>query len=175
MEYAIPKFLCAHFVQRQPRVFKCHAICVNGLAVATQNHDCLWNKVNNSPQLLFVGKEFGLSRLSVTSTGRGCKFLECGTKGRCGVPLTTLLLHIDLSAVWRHRGPPVHCSEISIEGQRIRTGRRRPDFTKGTTAVTGLDGILVAMQSYYPSIPRQASSLLSIPDLTRHLQRRKPI
>jgi hypothetical protein len=32
---------------------------VNGLAVGIQDHDCLWNKVNDSPQLLFVRKEFG--------------------------------------------------------------------------------------------------------------------
>ncbi|MGA7930762.1 MAG: hypothetical protein WCA20_32800 [Candidatus Sulfotelmatobacter sp.] len=102
MEHAIPEVIGAHFVERQPRVLKCHAICENGLAVATQNHDCLWNKVNNPPQLLFVGKEFGLSELYVISTGRGCQFQGCGTTGRCGVPLTTLLLHINLSAVWRH-------------------------------------------------------------------------
>src|ERR1700747_2973182 len=99
MEHAIPEVIGAHFVQRQPRVLKCHAICVNGLAVATQNHDCLWNKVNNSPQLLFVGKEFGLSKLSVTSTDSSCQFLRCGTAARGGVPLTTLLLHVNLSTV----------------------------------------------------------------------------
>src|SRR4029077_9182475 len=82
MEHAIPEVIGAHFVQRQPRVVKCHAICVNGLAVGIQNHNCLWNKVNDSPQLLFVRKEFGLSELYVTSTGGGPQFLMCGTTGR---------------------------------------------------------------------------------------------
>jgi hypothetical protein len=67
-----------------------------------QNHNCLWNKVNDSPQLLFVRKEFGLSELYVTSTGGGRQFLTCGTTGRCGIPLTMLLLHVNLSTVWRH-------------------------------------------------------------------------
>jgi hypothetical protein len=62
----------------------------------------LWNKVNDSPQLLFVRKEFGLSELYVTSTGGGRQFLTCGTTGRCGIPLTMLLLHVNLSTVWRH-------------------------------------------------------------------------
>ena len=82
-----------------------------------QNHNCLWNKVNDSPQLLFVRKEFGLSELYVTRTGRGRQFLRCGTTGRCGVPLTTLLLHVNLSIVWRHLRAFVHCSVISVEGQ----------------------------------------------------------
>src|ERR1700747_2565436 len=106
MEHAIPEVIGAHFVQRQPRVLKRHAICVNGLAVVIQNHDCLWNKVNDSPQLLFVRKEFGLSELYVTSTGSSCQFLTCGTAGRGGVPLTTLLLHVNLSTVWQHSRPP---------------------------------------------------------------------
>src|ERR1700758_996106 len=61
MEHAITEVIGAHFIQGQPRVLKCHAICVNGLAVGIQNHDCLWNKVNDSPQLFFVRTEFGLS------------------------------------------------------------------------------------------------------------------
>ena len=61
---------------------------------------CLWNKVNDSPQLLFVRKEFGLSELYVTSTGGGRQFLTCGTTGR--IPLIMLLLHVNLPTVWRH-------------------------------------------------------------------------
>src|SRR6202045_3143141 len=38
----------------------------------------------------------------------------------------------------------------------------------------GLDGIVVAMQSYYPSIPWRAPSLLSIPGPIRHQQRHRP-
>ena len=90
MEHAIPEVIGAHFVQRQPRVLKCPAICVNGLAAGIQKHDCLWNKVNDSPQLLFVGKEFGLSEPYVISTRRGCEFLRCGTMDRCAIPLTML-------------------------------------------------------------------------------------
>src|SRR5256884_5628973 len=44
MEQAVPGVIGAHFVQRQPRVLKCHAICINGLAVGIQNQDCLGNK-----------------------------------------------------------------------------------------------------------------------------------
>src|SRR5207245_5868340 len=51
------------------------------------------------------------------------------------------------------------------------TARR---FAEGTTPVTGLDGIVVAMQSYYPSIPWRAPSLLSIPGPIRHQQRHRP-
>ena len=49
-----------------------------------------------------VRKEFGLGGLYVTSTGGGRQLLTYGTTGRCGVPLTTLLLHVNLSTVWRH-------------------------------------------------------------------------
>lgn len=70
MEHAIPEVIGAHFLQRQPCVLKCHAICVNGLPVGIQNHNCLWNEVNDSPQLFFVRNEFGLSELYVTDTGR---------------------------------------------------------------------------------------------------------
>jgi len=102
MEHAIPEVIGAHFVQRQPRVLKCHAICVNGLAVGIQNHNCLWNKFNDSPQLFLVRKEYGLSELYVTSTSRVRQFLTSGTTGRWGMQLTMLLLHVNLSTVWRH-------------------------------------------------------------------------
>src|SRR5580700_7035911 len=102
MEHAIPEVIGAQFVQRQPRVLKCHAICVNGLAVGIQNHNCLWNKVNDSPQLFLVRKEFGLSELYLTSTGRSRQFLTCGATGRYGIPLTMRLLHVNLSTIWRH-------------------------------------------------------------------------
>ena len=71
-----------------------------------------------------VRKEFGLSELYVTSPGR--QFLRCGTTGRAGFrsPRTCCTSTCRLSG--GICGPSLHCSEISVEGQRIRTGRRRP-------------------------------------------------
>jgi len=45
--------------------------------------------------------------------------------------------------------PPCLVVRFLSKAKGFEHGRRRPDFTKGTTAVTGLDGIVVAMQSYY--------------------------
>jgi hypothetical protein len=58
-----------------------------------QNDDCLCGKVDDSVQLLFVGKKFGLSELDVASMGHVCQFL--GTRGGCGIPVTTLCLHVN--------------------------------------------------------------------------------
>src|SRR5437660_1606546 len=119
-------------------------------------------KVNERPVALHRAARCGQYSPNTSRRSHISVVICCISAQRCRYKRSPDRRRIRCRAQWRR--------ELRLELPRS-TARR---FAEGTTPVTGLDGIVVAMQSYYPSIPWRAPSLFSIPGPIRHQQRHRP-
>src|SRR5215813_12956163 len=68
VDYSISKVIAAHFVERQSRVLTHHTVGVNHFSFCVQDEDRLWNKIYDSPQLLFILRELWRAMLEIGET-----------------------------------------------------------------------------------------------------------
>jgi hypothetical protein len=60
MKHALPEVIGAHFVQRQTRVVKCRAVCIDGFPIPIQDNNCLCDRIDHATKLFFILKKLGL-------------------------------------------------------------------------------------------------------------------